>query len=133
MHIEWNDISSVNVKEINEQHKKLVSIINRLFEIKESGKIEELNEIIKELMDYARYHFGTEEKYFDQFDYPEKDAHKKQHRLYIDKIGELEEQCQGDKKQALDALTKFLGDWWLMHINDSDIKYSDFFNQRGLF
>ena len=67
MFLEWNDIYSVNIKEIDSQHKNLFSLINKVqFSDKDKPNTkEEINKILDEMNDYAIYHFDTEEKYFN--------------------------------------------------------------------
>ena len=51
MFIEWNSINSVNVKEIDIQHKILISIINRLDDVKNTGNLEAIRGFLDELKD----------------------------------------------------------------------------------
>ena len=56
--------------EIDEQHKKILMIINNLSDLfaeKKHQDSDEISKIIKKLADYAIYHFQTEEKYFQDF------------------------------------------------------------------
>mgnify|MGYP000867218199 FL=1 len=65
--VEWKSEFSLGISEIDEQHKKILAIINKLYDLfsnKEHQDIAEIERIIKELADYAVYHFQTEEKYF---------------------------------------------------------------------
>ena len=60
----WNDSFSVKVMEIDDQHKKLIRLINRLGDI-DASKVnsETVSEIFTEMTQYTQFHFGTEEKY----------------------------------------------------------------------
>jgi hemerythrin-like metal-binding protein len=134
--IEWNQINSVNVKELDKQHKKLINLINQLFKIKEKKKNiqKEFLKTLKELKNYANYHFNAEEKYFDLYDYPEKEQHKKQHQSYKNKIIEISKKNKESEIEIIiEEILNFLGKWWIMHVNNSDMKYSDFFNLKGLY
>jgi hemerythrin-like metal-binding protein len=63
--IVWSDELSVNIEEIDKQHKKLIDVINVLFNAMIEGKTQNIiDTIIDDLIDYAKYHFSTEEKYF---------------------------------------------------------------------
>ncbi|HAT73704.1 MAG: Hemerythrin-like protein metal-binding protein [Candidatus Moranbacteria bacterium GW2011_GWF2_36_839] len=130
MILTWQPIYSVNVVEIDEQHKKLFGILNNFFGVidKEDKNIEN---ILEELKKYAQYHFDTEEKYFKKFNYPETENHIKMHQFYVEKIAEFEKR-KSDEKISLE-LRDFLKNWWLGYIQNADQKYSDFFNQKGLY
>ena len=61
--ITWTDNLSVNHTEIDNQHKKLVDLINILFDAMKAGKgTDVLNKIFAELTSYTIYHFTYEEK-----------------------------------------------------------------------
>lgn len=131
MLIEWEDEYSVGVKEIDEQHKKLFSLINSLFEsMKESSYKKTPENIFQELLDYAKLHLKTEEDYFEKFNYPEKDVHKKTHDLYRSKISEFIK--KKDNTFLSFEIIDFLEDWWLGHIVSTDKKYQKFFKEHGL-
>ena|SRR3972149_9404054 len=130
MLLKWNKLYSVNVKEIDDQHKKIFEIINRLYHVHKNIDKGDLEEILNELENYAKYHFSTEEKYFNKFSYSDKENHIKTHEWYIQKIAEFKKR---NINTIMNDLLKFLRDWWLGHVQAVDIKYSDFFNQHGLF
>ena len=133
MFIEWNSINSVNVKEIDIQHKILISIINRLDDVKNTGNKEAIRGFLDELKDYAHFHFATEEKYFTRFSYPAATEHKTEHAVYAEKIDEFEKKYKHDGAEAIGELLIFLRSWWINHINSTDMQYSEFFNDHGLF
>ena len=69
MFIKWNPIYSVNVKEIDDQHKQIVTLINSVHDAK-INSIEEckncVSKFVQELKKHSVIHFRTEEKYFQQ-------------------------------------------------------------------
>lgn len=138
----WEPIYSVNVKELDEQHKKIFAIINRVFEMKKiyspdkpvAAVMDQVKEILKELEDYGSYHFETEEKYFKKFDYPDAAPHEQQHDKYKEEIAVFEKKVNEAKdSKVIEELAAFLQDWWLDHVQNVDQQYSDFFNEHGLF
>jgi hemerythrin len=133
MIIKWEEIDSVNVKELDTQHQQLVGIINQFF-VTDHGDKDGLLKIIKELNAYAEYHFSDEEKYFAQFHYEKTAEHQKQHQFYREKISEFAKKIEtGNGAEIIPEISKFLHDWWVFHINHSDIEYSDCFNSHGLY
>jgi hemerythrin-like metal-binding protein len=134
MLIKWEDISSVNVKEFDGHHKKLVSIINLLAEAKKADNHEEITRLLDELSEYANYHLAAEERYFLKFGYPEQKAHESFHKSYRDTIIKLKEEYnKNPSPETLSEIIKFLGNWWINHINREDTKYSNFLNKNGLY
>lgn len=133
MLIKWSDIHSVNVKEFDEQHKKLVEIINELFAHGATNK-EALVLIVKKLIEYANYHLEAEEFYFEKFGYEDSTDHIKKHDFYRQTVADFEKEIlETDSDIAFKKLTDFLRDWWINHINQVDQEYVDFFNKQGLY
>jgi len=133
MFLKWQPIYSVNVKEIDEQHQKMFSLIEKVFEVKKNYSKELVAVIIKELRDYGAFHLDVEEKYFIKFNYPDKEAHILQHNKYREKVIDFENRInQTDDRALVKEMAHFLKDWWLGHIQYTDQKYSDFFNLHGL-
>ena len=131
--VEWKNTYSVNISEIDNQHKKLIGLINEFHDAMIISKGREiLSKILKELIDYTEYHFATEEKYFDQYGYPESEIHKGQHRKLIKKANELQMKHEsGEYVITLDVMN-FLRDWLQDHILGSDKLYSNYLNSKGI-
>lgn len=131
--ITWNDSLSVKVLAIDQQHKKLVDMINELSDAMRSGKGRDvLSKIISGLILYTGTHFKTEEKYFDQFEYPEAEIHKKEHEAFVLKVLEFKKGFEKGDLNLTVEIMDFLSDWLQNHIKGSDKKYSQFFNDHGL-
>jgi hemerythrin len=140
MRIPWNSSYSVNVKEIDEQHKKLLEMINNLADITLSeSKVptdderNKLENILNELIRYTEYHFSTEEDYFDEFDYENADSHKKEHKKFVEKIKEFMKRFRNKEASISFELINFLQDWLIDHIMGTDKKYTKCFNEHGLY
>ncbi len=143
--ITWNENMSVNIKEIDKQHKEFVNIINTFFDamkvdaIKVSKDSEVLEAVIAKLINYASYHFTAEEKYFEKFEYSESDLHKEEHKNFIKQIDEFKKaldegntlQYKNDTPLSVD-MVKFLKHWLNNHIMDFDKKYVPLFREKGV-
>ena len=131
--IEWGPAFSVNVKEIDAQHRKLVELVNRLHAAIETGSAgREGAGILNELIDYTIYHFGTEEKYFKEYGYPDSDLHRSIHEDLAKKVMAFKEKFDQGKAMLSYELLRFLKEWLTNHICVTDKKYSSFFNSKGL-
>ena len=129
----WEDRYSVKVAEIDAQHKKMFEMINSLFHTLEESKAQEqLQPILNGFIDYANYHFATEEKYFTKFGYPQKDVHIQAHRMYTAKIQDLLKKSAEDKTLVSMQLMDFVEDWLIQHVTGMDQQYAQFFNDHGL-
>jgi hemerythrin len=131
--IYWDDSFSVKVAEIDLQHKKLFEIINRLNDqIQQSSNKEIITTIIKELEDYADYHFSTEEKYIEEFHCSDTDVHLAAHREYTSRIQKYADQYNTSQSLDLKEILRFLVAWWIGHITQMDHKYVQCFVDHGL-
>lgn len=131
--LDWNDNYSVKVKEIDNQHKKLVELINTLHDGMKSGKGKEvLGKILDELANYTVYHFGYEEKLFEKHGYPESIIHKRQHSDLVSQVQKFIESYKNGNGVLTIELMNFLRDWLTQHIAGSDKKYTVFLNGKGV-
>jgi hemerythrin-like metal-binding protein/PAS domain S-box-containing protein len=120
----WNKNFDTGIAIIDEQHKKLVSLLNKLAShLAYRSDVPTLNAVFKELSDYAAYHFQTEENLWQQF-FHQSDLelrHKEVHNRFIAEVLRLkaEEQTTPLEKVIEDILS-FLTHWLVFHILDSD-------------
>lgn len=129
--IEWSEKFLTGVKEADEQHRKLVELINELYEAMKQGKGREvLDKILDELVKYADYHFSTEETLMSKYGFPELAAHKKEHENFKVKIKEfLEKKAKGEVTLSIEVMN-FLKEWLVKHIMGTDKKYGPFLQQK---
>lgn len=131
--IDWNSSYSVNVKEIDDQHKKLIDLINKLYDEMKSGHGKEaLSGVLKELVDYTKYHFQAEEKLLSKNNYPNFAAHKKEHEELTKKVEEINEKIASGKMVISSNVLTFLKDWLNNHILVEDKGYSKYLNEKGV-
>ncbi|HHB92162.1 MAG TPA: bacteriohemerythrin [Thioploca sp.] len=130
--IAWDDELSVEIQEIDEQHKVLVNLINRLFnEALVKHNVAVANEILAELIQYTIIHFSVEESLFRIFDYPDYEKHKAQHELLKKQVVELKNRIEQGEEITIELIS-FLRSWLKKHILQEDKKYSKFFMEKGL-
>jgi len=132
-YFEWSDELSVSVKEIDTQHKMLVSMINSLREAMLEGKGRDVQKVtIEEMVDYATVHFATEEKYMTAFAFPEYAAHKREHDAFSTKAMELKDRVQKAGFVLTMEILDFLRSWLKNHIQGTDKRYEECFHGHGL-
>ena len=132
--ITWNSTYSVNVKEIDLQHQKLIALINQLHDGMKAGKGQEITgKILSDLADYTKFHFGYEEKLFDQTKYPDTMVQKRQHSDLVKQVVNYISKFQKGEAILTMELMNFLKDWLMNHIVATDKKYTSFLNSKGIY
>jgi hemerythrin len=129
--IEWNDNLSVGIKKIDDQHKKFISMLNKVGEATQSGKSIDLSKQTMELMDFARIHFSTEEDLFDKYSYPGSNEHKLEHLKLLEKAIKFNQRVQVEKGLQKE-LFEFLKEWLENHLKKYDFKYAKYFAENKI-
>jgi len=130
----WDEARyGVNIKDIDNQHKQLIDVINLLQSSMSEGKGKDvLGKILGDMAQYAKGHFATEEKIMKTNGYPGYDEQKKEHDAFVAKAVALKSGFDGGKiTLSVDTLT-FLKNWLDNHIATVDKKYSAFLNEKGV-
>ncbi|MBF0519969.1 MAG: hemerythrin family protein [Nitrospirae bacterium] len=131
--ITWNDNLSVRVKELDDQHKRLIALINDLFDAVTARKGKDvLGAVLTELIEYTKYHFGNEERLFAANGYPQAIAHKQEHDDLTQKVISFDAQFKAGRAMVDLLLMNFLKDWLTKHIVGTDKQYSAFLNEKGI-
>ena len=129
----WTPEMSVHVSIIDEQHKKLIEIINKLNSaITGHAAIPVLDEVFTELTDYTRKHFSTEEELLQQVDYPLIVAHKEEHDGFVYKLISFRNDFENGSEVVSAKIVEFLYGWLVEHIQGSDKAYSALLNKNGI-
>jgi len=133
-YIDWQESFSVQVKELDDDHKALILMINTLHQaLMENDVRDAQKRTVDQMISYAANHFSAEEKYMLQFAFPGYEKHKAEHDQFTAKALDL----QGRMDKAGVVLTleilSFLKDWLQDHMLVVDKEYADHFNRSGLY
>ncbi len=129
----WDSSYSVRVKEIDNQHKRMIDYINLLeVSTKEDDPKELIAGILKGLTVYTIEHFTTEEDYFKEFNYGKADEHIAEHKELVKQLNEYVIQFETGENFDADHFMSFLKDWLIDHIMSADKDYMHCFSENGL-
>lgn len=130
----WTPQLSVGVYQLDEDHKKLIAIINELHDgIMAGNSNEAVGQVLKNLAHYTLEHFQHEERYFAQTNYPAAVAHKQEHeKLKAEVAAKIEKFLSGSRAGLGRELMNFLRDWWKHHIQESDMQYAAHMKAHGI-
>lgn len=132
--IVWKEEYSVGVKVLDDDHKKLVQLLNQFTTAYEYAMSESFErQALEDLVDYTKTHFLREEQIMQDNDYPDLVAHKEQHRKMIEQVEVFVNLYREKGHEALSEVSEFLSKWLINHINGTDKQYTDFLNDKGVY
>ena len=121
----WNKNFETGLAVIDEQHQKLVQLINLLAaHLSNQSDQTTLNSVFDELADYAAYHFETEEAVWHEFlaDDSLAEEHKEVHGSFITDLQKLKIEGAGKTStKAIEHVLRFLIKYLVFHILETDM------------
>jgi hemerythrin len=116
---------SVEVKLLDNDHKKLVLLINQLHDGLMTGRAKlELEGVFEDLVSYARVHHAQEEHLLIESGYHGSAAHKQEHESTIERVVELQMRFRNSEELAIELeVVNQLRDWLFSHIQGSDQEF----------
>ena len=116
-------ILSVGVDEIDDDHRKLVSLFNMLnHSITEGDDPDYLEAILKELISCTAWHFSHEERLMLKYGYEGIAEHKTEHQELIQSARELQQKILQAGKLVANEDIEFLERWLTEHILTADMR-----------
>jgi hemerythrin-like metal-binding protein len=110
---------SSGVESVDNQHRELIAMINRLHRacLQKKGR-EEVREMLRLLAEYVQNHFRHEEELMERHQCPVKARNKNAHRDFLATFQKLSAKfdAQGDSTAILLDLRELVADWLARHI-----------------
>jgi hemerythrin len=123
--IDWTPKYSVHNAKIDEEHKKLFSLVNDLLSLENPQQnMQRFKADVKGLFRYMEYHFRHEEELMEKIHFPDRDAHAKQHDKIISIMNGLLHNCVTLAELAW-RLRDFTSQWLLKHVAEEDTKLTN--------
>jgi len=118
--LKWDDSYSVGDDRLDDQHKGLIRLINRL----DSGIPVPI--ALDELQTYVDEHFREEEAMLEAVGYPDLEAHKMQHAAFEEWLEASRQACRSGEVVGVlrGIISSYLKTWLANHILVSDKAYS---------
>jgi hemerythrin-like metal-binding protein len=140
MRLMWTDHLRVGIKDFDEDHKRVLRMINELNcaiqDAAVTGQLEpvEMEIALHRLDNYIRYHCAQEELCMTLTGYPDLEQHKKEHAKLAALIGDLQGRCHGSTspKDAAE-IERFIHEWIIDHIFVTDRRYTAHLHSKGIF
>lgn len=122
----WNSAFSVENSDLDAEHRKIMSALNRLhcLEKEENIDITVIRSILQDLLEYTERHCAHEEELMLRWRFEGYDRQRKAHQQMISRTRNLvlKPMTEG-KKELFDQSVVLLNQWWVNHIRTMDQEY----------
>lgn len=129
--IAWSESFNLGIEEIDEQHKKLIELVNLVYySINNKHSHFEILLIFNELKEYALYHLEYEEKLMKKLNYNNYLAHQDSHNTFENKIFAFQNDIENKKNHYI-LKKKFIKSlvYFIEHIVENDKKFAQYFGK----
>jgi hemerythrin-like metal-binding protein len=127
--LEWNEGMSVGIPEIDADHQRFISLLNELNRsITERRKATEIHKRLQHVIDDTERHFEQEEKFFQEWRYPNAGVHAGIHKQVLNTLKNIQDSFipYGIEAEWLDAALK-IKNILISHILVEDMQYANYF------
>jgi hemerythrin len=128
-----NHFSSVEIRAMDDQHGILMDTLNELrLAVVRGRNREEVSQLLKQLIDFTRMHFWSEEQLMEQFDFPGLTEHRSEHQRLMVQLQESANKMLHSESMHMRPLLAFLSDCYREHMEGPDMEYGPWLNERGI-
>ncbi|RJR40845.1 MAG: hypothetical protein C4567_10385 [Deltaproteobacteria bacterium] len=134
----WDDLYSIGVSGIDDQHKSFFKMLNNfntdvVFSSIKTTDDKDMMKIYLYVLNLRRYalnHFLSEEEYMVKYNYPNIFEHRKKHDNFIKRIFALEENYYNFNKLSPDNINDFISSWLADHIIRMDKDFGQYLKDQ---
>ncbi len=123
----WKRCFETGIRPIDDEHRVLVTLIQKLEGSMYDGSVTKTTGmVLKELVDYVKFHFKNEEEVMSRVGFPELARHKILHKDLVNDIASILIDMKHGKPCTASELIGFLNYWLRDHILKEDMKIAQF-------
>ncbi len=131
--VKWRDSYSTGVDFFDNEHKKIIGLINDMFEIcRDHLSVDETRKVVSELLDYTLYHFEHEERAMEAVNYVYIEKQRQEHDDLKRRVLDFKDRLGQEGDKTISELYLFLRDWLTGHILHSDAQYRTAFKGKNI-
>ena len=128
----WSDELSVGNTFIDNDHRRLISLVNGLYGAMEQGSGKDVQgKVLHGVIEYAQDHFKREETVMQRIGYVELASHKQEHNELIREVRNLQKKFGDGKSMLTIHVSALLRDWLFNHIVQVDKKLTAAMQEAG--
>lgn len=115
--VKWSPDLAVGNEMIDDDHRKLFDLLERLHQDMSSGQVnQETQSIVDALREYAESHFSREEDFMRKIGYPHYQVHKAEHDRFMSEVCALQSRVARGARTAQLDIDQFLAGWLREHV-----------------
>jgi hemerythrin-like metal-binding protein len=131
--MEWEDSFEVGIGKIDLEHKRIVEIINTVYDQLEIGIQNETTEkFLQELLVRSQEHFKTEEELFVKYKYPQAVEHIVEHQRFVEILKAFTRGYHDNETDISLRILAFLAGWLKSHFQGTDRAYIKYFSEKEI-
>lgn len=131
--IKWRDSYNIGVKQFDQEHHRIVELINLMFEaVRDKSGKEVVEKVCQDVLSYTEYHFANEEQALREINYPDLEEQVTEHSRLRTEAKRLQGIIKDRFPEGSVELYHFLRDWLIQHILERDKKYGPYFQHAPL-
>ena len=130
---EWTAGCEVGVPQIDEEHRRLFALVDRLHREMIEGKGKEhLSVLLTGLVGYACHHFACEERLMQRIGYPGYAEQRRQHGEFRSWLQPMRDRADSGEITMTIEVMRFLMEWLKTHVTTSDRLIGAFIMTNGI-
>lgn len=125
----WKDEDVLNIEIIDKQHKSLMDLTNKLYEMNNTTNISEAKMVMRSIVEELNIHFDTENQLMRDnniFDI----SHKLEHDRYLEKVRKFNNSLQKDQTNIIPEFVSSFKNWFHNHLIINDKKLAKLLKER---
>jgi len=134
--ITWCESKNLQIIELDQQHRIIADVINKLFHFLQLPDDAESNQEIKEymakLIQATENHFQCEEDYMKQCNYPDFKNHRREHLMLKAELKEYSREVIKGRLKLNKKVLQALKNWLVSHIMCSDMDFAKHFHKKKI-
>lgn len=131
--VSWGDELVFGVAKIDNEHKRLMDLVNQVYRDVKSGKGGQVDAgTFTDLFNYSKQHFADEAQFMESINYPDMEAHRVEHATFLDRLKAMDSAAKAGQSIMPVDVVSFMGSWWQSHIAGSDAKLAAYSKKNGI-
>ncbi len=128
--MEWGKEFEIGVESMDNQHRRLVDLINELHEAMKVGRgDQQVGTVLEALIQYTKTHFTAEEALMAMHGCPDQEEHRERHEEFVNQVLLLRQGRRSNRLGVGISTSVFLRNWLSKHIQGTDRKYAHYIQQ----